>query len=184
MALRLTDRDPDAAGVARDRARPAPLWRRLAAIAYDLLVLLAILMTLTIALILVRGGAAIGPGSVWFQALLLATWWLYFVWCWTHGGQTVGMRAWRLVVEADDAGTAKVAGTAPAPADRHARIGIGRASLRFVAAGLSTAALGLGFLASLADPQRRAWHDRLSLTRLRHVPLSTQTNDGDRSDDE
>jgi uncharacterized RDD family membrane protein YckC len=130
--------------------RPARLWRRLAAIVYDLLIVAALLMTVTIATILVRGGSAISPGSVWFQLLLLTIWWLYFAGSWTRGGQTVGMRAWRLVLRPDDA----------------AGIGWARASLRFLAAGLSTAVLGLGFLWCLVDPLGRTWHDRLSRTSL------------------
>jgi uncharacterized RDD family membrane protein YckC len=35
---------------------------------------------------------------------------------------------------------------------------------------LSLLALGLGFLWILVDPQRRAWHDRLSGTRIVVVP--------------
>jgi len=176
--------ESEAAAVAGRGVRPAPLWRRLAAIAYDLLVLLAILMTLTIVAILARGGTAIGPGSVWFQLLLLATWWLYFVWCWTHGGQTVGMRAWRLVLEAAGPAAADTPESGAVTAQPDPRIDVGRASLRFVAAGLSTAALGLGFLAGLVDPTRRSWHDRLSGTQLNYVPRSAQAQDRDRRDDE
>jgi uncharacterized RDD family membrane protein YckC len=37
---------------------------------------------------------------------------------------------------------------------------------RLAAAALSWLALGLGWLWILVDPQRRAWHDRLSGTRV------------------
>ena len=40
------------------------------------------------------------------------------------------------------------------------------ALLRYFAALLSWAPLGLGFLLILVDPQHLAWHDRLSGTRL------------------
>lgn len=157
----------NAATAVRDPAS-VRLWRRLAAILYDLLVVVALLMSLTIAVILVRGGRAIGAGSLWFQGLLLSAWWLYFVWCWTHGGQTLGMRAWRLVLETDDARP----------------IGPGLASLRFAAAGLSAIAAGLGFVWSLVDPDRRCWHDRLTGTRLRFRAPSAQAQDRNRSNDE
>lgn len=135
---------------------PPRLWRRLAAIAYDLLIVVALIVIATIATILMRGGSAISPGSVWFQLLLLAIWWLYFAGSWVRGGQTVGMRAWRLVLT-----------------DVHgAGIGWGRASLRWLAAGLSAAALGLGFVWCLVDRERLAWHDRLSGTVLRWSGLS------------
>jgi uncharacterized RDD family membrane protein YckC len=41
---------------------------------------------------------------------------------------------------------------------------------RLAAALLSWLPLGLGFLWILVDPQRRAWHDRLSRTRVVVVP--------------
>jgi uncharacterized RDD family membrane protein YckC len=132
----------------------AGLLRRLAAICYDLLMVAALMMLLTGVVILIRGGTAIGPGAVWFQLLLVACWWLYFAWSWTLGGQTIGMRAWRIHVTPSNAG----------------RLDFARASLRFVAAALSAAALGLGFLAALIDPDWRTWHDRLSGTELRVRP--------------
>lgn len=137
---------------------PPHLWRRIAAIVYDLLIVVALLMIATIAIILVRGGSAISPGSIWFQMLLLSIWWLYFAWSWAERGQTVGMRAWRLVLTTESGDGADWA----------------RASLRFVAAGLSTAVVGLGFLWCLFDRDRRAWHDRLSRTRLSVSAISRQ----------
>jgi len=144
-------------------ARPAPLWRRLAAVCYDLLLVVALLMALTMVVIMIRGGLAIESGSVWFQTLLVACWWLYFAWSWTHGGQTIGMRAWRLRIRS-------VAGT---------DVGWREATIRFIAAGLSTAAAGLGFLWALVDTGRCTWHDRVSKTRLEFRPKSAQPNDGD-----
>jgi len=108
-------------------------------------------MVATIATILVRGGSAISPGSVWFQLLLVAIWWLYFAWSWARRGQTVGMRAWRLMLTGESGDT----------------VGWPRASLRFFAAGLSSVVVGLGFLWCLVDRNGRAWHDRLSRTVLR-----------------
>jgi uncharacterized RDD family membrane protein YckC len=128
----------------------ARLWRRLGAIAYDLLIVVALLVIATIAAILTRGGSAISPESVWFQVLLLAIWWLYFAWSWAERGQTVGMRAWRLVLRSEDGKPVSWA----------------RASVRFVAAGLSAAVVGLGFFWCLLDRDHRAWHDRLSRTVL------------------
>ncbi|MGW8369402.1 MAG: RDD family protein [Gammaproteobacteria bacterium] len=132
----------------------AGLLRRLASVCYDLLVVAALLMLLTALVILIRGGDAVGPGAVWFQVLLIGCWWLYFAWSWTHGGQTVGMRAWRMVLVPSAGG----------------RVTWREASLRFAAAALSALMLGLGFLAALIDAQSRTWHDRLSGTELRVRP--------------
>lgn len=145
---------------------PARLWRRLAAVVYDLLIVAALLMCCTIAVILLRGGRAIDPGSLWFQLLLLAVAWLYFCWSWSAGGQTVGMRAWRLVLLPREG----------------KEIGFGQASLRFVTAALSTAALGAGFVWCLVDSGRLCWHDRLSRTRLCFRAPSAKPGDREHGD--
>ena len=100
---------------------------------------------------------------------------VYFVWFWSHGGQTVAMRAWGLRVV--------TAGGQP--------LGRGRATLRYLAAwlwfvpalvaarlaglhsGMHIGALVVfGVLAyallALAHPQRQFWHDALCGTRLVH----------------
>jgi len=126
-------------------------WRRVVSMLYDLLLVIALLMVLTGLVFGARRGNAFDPQSLWFRLLLVTGWWAYFAWCWTHGGQTVGMRAWRLVLTHRD-------GTA---------VGLAAASLRFLCAGFSALAVGLGFAWILFDRDRLAWHDRLSRTELR-----------------
>ena len=127
------------------------LLRRLAAIAYDSLLLCGILLVAALPLPLV--GEAIGH-SWWLQLLiqayLISVCLLFFGWFWVHGGQTLGMRAWRLAVIRADGG----------------RITWRLAAARFAAAILSWVVLGLGFLWVLFDADKLAWHDRLSGTRL------------------
>ena len=112
-------------------------------------------------------------GQSGLQAFLFVVLAIYFVWFWSHGGQTVAMRAWhvRLV-------------------DRQGRPATeGRAALRYLAswiwfmpalfsawlAGLHSSTeifvlLGVGTLAyallSLWHPERQFWHDALCGTRL------------------
>ena len=43
------------------------------------------------------GGREIGPGTLWFEASLVAVALLFCAGFWTRGGQTLGMRAWRMV---------------------------------------------------------------------------------------
>lgn len=135
--------------------RPAPcgLVRRLASMIYDSLLVLALLMVAA-ALVVIPAGSGIQAGTLWFQAYLLLTWWAYFAVCWRMGGQTVGMRAWRVQLITD----------------RGDRIGWSGSALRFLVAGVSGAAFGLGFLWSLFNPQRRAWHDLATATRLVVIP--------------
>ena len=115
---------------------------------YDGLLVVAVWMVGTAALLPFTGGEAVGPGESWYGIYLLILAFAYFGWFWVHGGQTLGMRSWRLRLKAAD-------GT---------RVRWGQALVRFLGACLSWLPLGLGFLWALADPRRRTWHDRLSST--------------------
>ena len=89
-------------------------------------------------------------GSFWVRTLiqiyLILVCFLFFGWFWTHGGQTLGMRAWRLQLRRIDG----------------QNLTWSTAIVRFLGALLSWIALGLGFVWVAIDPQNRAWHDRLS----------------------
>lgn len=143
--------------VATDTDTPAGLGRRLAALGYDLLVLLAVWFLAATPVVLVSGPPDTPIGRLLFRLYLVAVTVWFLVWFWTHGGQTVGMRAWRLQLVAADGG----------PVTR------AQALKRAAAAPLSWLTLGLGYAWSWLDPQRRSWHDRLSGTR---VVLRQQTH--------
>jgi len=134
-------------------ATPASLWLRLLASIYDLLPLLGLwFFAGAIALGLSGGGldAHRDLRKILTQALVLAFTAAYFVISLARGGQTIGMRAWRLRATRAD-------GT---------RVDWPHALLRFGIALISCAALGIGFLWALFDPQRRKWHDIASGTVL------------------
>ncbi len=141
---------PREAGVARTGLRPVGLPRRLAAAAYDTLPLFALLFVATALLLPFTGGEAVAPGNPVHLLYLLVVAYLYFGWFWTHGGQTLGMRAWHIRVRAISGGAVTWKG----------------AALRFLAALLSWAACGAGFLRAAFDAERRTWHDLLSRTVL------------------
>lgn len=135
-------------GPAAPGARPAGLGRRLAALCYDLLLLVGALVVLTLLVLVIRGGRAIEPGTLWFDAVLGAGALVFFVWFWTHGGQTLGMTAWRIELRSHAGGP----------------VTLRQAVVRFVAAWLSLLACGLGFAWSLVDARHRAWHDLIAGT--------------------
>ncbi|HEX9179015.1 MAG TPA: RDD family protein, partial [Burkholderiales bacterium] len=83
-----------------------------------------------------------------FQAYLLAVIGIYFTWFWTHGGQTVAMRAWRLRVMRRD-------GSPLSWRD---------AWLRLLLAAPSLGLGGLGVLWALVDRDGQFLHDRLAST--------------------
>jgi len=86
--------------------------------------------------------------SIWFVCWLLTG--AYAVISWRRGGQTLGMRPWRLRVIAAD-------GTAPSWRALCLRYAIGTVSLL---------AAGLGFWWAWFDRDRLSWHDRGSGTRM------------------
>jgi len=81
--------------------------RRLAAAVYDALLLLALAVLATLLLLALNGGAAITRAAVgrWeyaYIALLLGLVAAYYGSAWTRSGATLGMKAWRIRVEAAD----------------------------------------------------------------------------------
>lgn len=125
------------------------LIRRLAAMLYDFLLLIALFFIATYLVLPITGGKSIPPGNIYYQLYLLLVAFLFYGWFWTHGGQTLGMLAWRLKVQQSDGKP----------------ITWGCAGLRFGAA-LGAGISILGFFWICFDPKRRAWHDIWSKTEI------------------
>jgi uncharacterized RDD family membrane protein YckC len=132
----------------------ASLARRLAAILYDSLLILALMFLATLPFVGTRGGEPVDPGFLPYQFTLVVVAWLFFAGFWSRSGRTLGMQAWRISVQ-----------------DRNGNLpSFGAATLRFFAAILSWLPLGLGFVWQLWDKEGLTWHDRISGTRLIHHP--------------
>jgi uncharacterized RDD family membrane protein YckC len=128
----------------------ASFARRFGAWIYDGLVILAIWLIAALIAVGVNRGQAIAPEQAWFELYLVTAIALYFGWSWWRGGQTLGMRAWKLKL-VDQAGRTPSAAAL---------------ALRFVLAWASLLAAGLGFVWALIPPQRATWHDLASRTRV------------------
>jgi uncharacterized RDD family membrane protein YckC len=129
--------------------------RRFAALFYDGLLLTALWIAAGALLLAVSGGRLADPDQpLWllytYRAVLLLVTYLFFAGFWTHGGQTLGMRAWQL----------RLVTTSGGPVNRK------QALWRFAAAIPSIGILGLGLFWMLIDREHCAVHDRLSGTRL------------------
>jgi uncharacterized RDD family membrane protein YckC len=147
----------------------ASLLRRLAALAYDGLLLAGLAFVFTLLVVLGRGARVVAPQTWWFDACLLAIAMLFYVGFWTHGGQTLGMRAWRIRVISRDG--------EPLSATQ--------AIARFFAAWLAALPAGLGYWWRIWDAEGRCWHDRLSRTRvIREGVNLANAKQRDRSDQE
>jgi uncharacterized RDD family membrane protein YckC len=159
---------PPAPGSGPASVPAALVGRRLLALLYDALPVLALWMLAAVPFVLadvaISGDAHhnIGAFST-AQWLLWATCWLltgaYAVLSWRRGGQTLGMRPWRLRVVAAGGGPAATRALC-------LRFLVGTASLLFG---------GLGFWWAWVDRERLAWHDRASHTRMVRVEKSPRT---------
>lgn len=145
----------DAASASPPEPVRAGLLRRLGAMLYDGLLLLAVLMVATALFLPLTGGEALERHThpalafAYRMALLLLVVGFHGL-SWTRRGQTLGMASWHLRVERED-------GRLLTWGDSLRRLGWGL---------LSLLPAGLGFAWILVDRQRRAWHDRLSGTRV------------------
>lgn len=86
-------------------ATPAPLSKRLLAIFYDSFLLIAVLFLAMAVMLLFSGGHQFEAGNPFLTLYLLLVSYVFFGWFWTHGGQTLGMRAWKLRIQQADGET-------------------------------------------------------------------------------
>ncbi len=131
---------------------PALVGWRLLALAYDFLPVLALWFLTAGAFTAIHGDAVRGG---WLGLLEFAALWVvagaYAVISWRRGGQTIGMRPWRMRVVA-----AGVGGNA-----------LWRClCLRYAIGSLSLSLAGAGFWWAWLDRDRLTWHDRFSSTRM------------------
>jgi uncharacterized RDD family membrane protein YckC len=138
--------------------------RRIAALLYDIVAVFTVLYFASFVPVLAAGGDAIAGGNPLFIIYLAVVAFGYFGVSWTRG-RTLGMQAWKLEIE-----------SCP---DRR-RLTWTQAFIRFAAASLSIAMLGIGYFAALIDIENRTWHDRLSKSRL--VPQRPRPERGYDSD--
>lgn len=144
---------------------PVSLIKRLTAIIYDLFLQIALFFMVGIPISILttfifNGGAAITEEHSLYllnQVIILLSLFLtsvgFYVWFWTHGGQTLGMKTWRIKLISDNT---------------H---GISRKQAfdRYFSALLSWACFGAGFLWCLIDAKKRCWHDIFSKSHLEQV---------------
>lgn len=131
------------------------LARRFGAMLYDLLILAALwMLTAAICLGLTGGQMDVQHPPWWQRLALLIVSVGYFLLSWSRGGQTIGMRAWRLRLRAAEGGPVSVT----------------RALVRIVLASLSLALVGAGFWWAWFDHRHLTAHDRLCATKVERLP--------------
>ncbi|GKW48663.1 RDD family protein [Halomonas sp. NCCP-2165] len=135
-----------------DRTWPAGLGRRLGAMLYDTLVVIALWMVLGFVAVALNGGEA--NETPLFHSVLLVATFAFFAFSWMRGGMTLGMQAWRLRIQTPEGG----------------RISLTQALLRFFVGLASWIALGLGYWWVLFDGEKRSWSDIASGSRVVVLP--------------
>jgi uncharacterized RDD family membrane protein YckC len=143
----------------------AGFGRRVAALLYDSVLLAALLVVFTSGAVFLNQRTAVDrtTAGAWvylYRAGLLGVIAGYYLLNWTRSGQTLGMRAW-------DLHAVSTAGKA---------MSLRAAALRFVCGALAWMPLALGVLWLYFDPEHLALHDRLSKTRVIHVPRERSTS--------
>jgi uncharacterized RDD family membrane protein YckC len=118
---------------------------------YDALLILALWLVTLFPMVAVSNDSVYGAGV---RSVLFLELFAFFAWFWMARGQTLGMLAWRLALRTDSGRPMTVT----------------QATLRFFAAMLSFATLGLGYLWMYLNPARRTWSDLASGTHVVHLP--------------
>lgn len=145
----------------------AGLFRRFAAIFYDFLLCVALIMVITLIyqqgfLRLIYGSERLMEMSAaglldrdpLLASLILLSLFGFFAKFWTRTGQTLGMQVWGLRIQNTDGNA----------------IDLWQALLRFVVSIGSWLFAGLGFFWALWDKQGRTWHDIYSDSRVIQMP--------------
>ncbi len=128
----------------------AGLLRRLAAMFYDTILLLALLFFAAAVGTIFTSGEATEPGNPLMTTWLFLVSFFYFAWPWMNTGQTLGMKTWRIRLERIDGKP----------------LTLWHVLLRFISAIPSLLLAGVGLLYMLFDPNQLALHDKFSETRM------------------
>ena len=161
-------------------SRPAGLGRRVAALLYELLLLVAIVFAAGFLLLPLvtpgRAGAAAAltvpalPERVALFCLLFGIMAAYFVWCWSNGRRTLPMKTWRLRLVLTDGHPVPV----KVALARYLATWIGPVLALGAYAVLQPYGFGahaawlvaFNFLCAFVDPERQFLHDRIAGTRI------------------
>jgi len=135
----------------QNHCRPG-VFRHLGIMAYDTLLLVSVLLVATLIAVAANGGQAINDNNPFFILYLLVVSGFFYGWFWTHGGQTLGMRAWKvhLIGHLQHDITWK------------------QAAIRFVVAIIAWVPAGMGYWWQWLGKERQSWLDTFSGTRLHY----------------
>ncbi|MFV1872533.1 MAG: RDD family protein [Oleiphilus sp.] len=150
----------------RDDLEPVSVIRRLAAMFYDFILCISLMMVTTgcymIMANLILGGdtyknmndSGQSIHDPFLSSTLFITLYVFFGFFWTKNGQTLGMQVWHIRVQNRN----------------NTSISWRQALMRFFMGGISWLALGIGHLWPLIDNEKRSWQCIFSGTELVKIP--------------
>jgi uncharacterized RDD family membrane protein YckC len=166
--------------------QPAGLSRRLGAMVYDGLLVIGVLAIATVPFIPLLHGRVLVAEEVGALAYVYRAWQLillaaFFGFFWTRSGQTIGMLAWRLRVERLDGSLLRwpdalkrigfLFALSVVPLAGYWLVAGGSSrTLRGIETVLAVVPVSLAYVSMLFDRERRAWHDRMTRTRVVVLP--------------
>lgn len=124
--------------------------RRMLALAYEFLLLLGVWFIAAFLFHLVFRDPNAEYFRPLFQFYLLFVGGVYFIWFWTHGGQTLAMQTWKLKLVAANG----------------KRVTAQQAMVRYLMAVIGISLLGFSLLWALFSRDRQFLHDKLAGTRI------------------
>lgn len=126
------------------------LWQRILCLMYDFLLLLAIIFMASFVFVPLFSKMDSEYFKPLYQFYLLMIMGLYFIWFWTHGGQTLAMQTWKLrLVDASGGNVTKK-----------------QAITRYLLALVTYPFFCIGIIWIFFDRDRQFLHDRIAGTRI------------------
>ncbi len=124
------------------------VFKHIAAFVYDVFPVVGILIVTSGIILILRSGDAVQAHTWWFQGFIFGEIALYYIYFWKVGGQTIGMKAWKIHIHPNN--------------QTQNHLSWKQAIMRFVVGILSTALLGLGLFWKFYSKEGKSWMDLVS----------------------
>jgi len=125
-----------------------PLWKHFSAFLYDIFPILGVFLLTSLAILLIRNGIELERFTPWFMILLFSELAFYYIYSWKKGGQTIGMKAWKIKIVPNQ--------------KNQMSLSWNQALTRFLTGMLSTVLIGGGLFWKLFNKTNQSWMDLAS----------------------
>lgn len=133
--------------------KPVGIMLRIGVIFYDTILLAAVLFLAGVITAPVFNITMQHPLYPLFVFYIYVVAFIFFAWFWTHGGQTLGLKTWKLKVVSKDGGA----------------VTWKQAFLRYLSSLICWLSFGAGFLWIYTNKDRLAWNDLWSDTQISRI---------------